>query len=184
MSLQLDESAPEPGGDRVAEFVSLYSRYYPRLQFFLMAMLPSANDAEEVLQEVSLVLWKKFGAYQAGTNFYAWACKIARLQVLKYRERVGRSARILDDAILDKLYEDAVDGGSDPTLSLEALAYCLERLSERNRAIIRRRYQPNVSVADLAIELGRSANSLSKLLGKIRRALLDCIQRKLASDTA
>src|SRR5262245_45344629 len=84
--------------DRMAEFVELYSRYYPRLQYYLMALLPSANDASDVLQESSLVLWEKFGTYESGTNFYAWACKIARLQALKFRNRMGRTAMVLDDA--------------------------------------------------------------------------------------
>jgi RNA polymerase sigma-70 factor (ECF subfamily) len=182
-------SFEEPGGpdeigsgERVAEFVELYSRYYPRLQFYLMALLPSANDAADVLQESSLVLWKKFDTYQTGTNFYAWACQIARFQALKYRDRVGRSAKLLDDAVLEKLSEEAAGDEIDPTASLEALAYCLEKLSERNRSLIRRRYQPNLSVRELAVEVGCTANALSKLLGKLRRTLLDCVERRLASE--
>jgi RNA polymerase sigma-70 factor (ECF subfamily) len=168
--------------DRMSEFVELYSRYYARLQYYLMALLPSANDAADVLQESSLVLWKKFGTYESGTNFYAWACKIARLQALKFRNRAGRSARILDDAILEMISQEAVHDEVDPLASLEALAYCLDRLSERNRSLIRRRYQPNISVRELAGEVGCSANALSKLLGKIRRVLLDCVERRLSSE--
>jgi RNA polymerase sigma-70 factor, ECF subfamily len=187
MDASHDDSDEQGGGDlvpaeRMAEFVELYSRYYPRLQYYLMALLPSANDAADVLQESSLVLWRKFASYQPGTNFYAWACKIARLQALKFRNRVGRSARLLDDAILEKLSEEAMADEIDPAASLEALAYCLERLSERNRSLIRRRYQPNISVRELAAEVGCSANALSKLLGKIRRLLMDCVERKLSSE--
>ncbi|MBX3435519.1 MAG: sigma-70 family RNA polymerase sigma factor [Pirellulales bacterium] len=169
-------------GERVAEFVALYSRYYPRLQYFLMALLPTANDAEDVLQETSLVLWRKFDTYRTGSNFYAWACKIARIQTLRYRERMGKSAQLLDDDVLEKLCEQAMTQQADPTASLEALAYCLERLSERNRSLIRRRYQPNASVAKLAEETGRSANALSKLLGNIRRVLLDCVQKQMTKE--
>ncbi len=173
---------PEPGGatDRVAEFVDLYAKFYPRLQFYLMALLPTASDAADVLQETSLVLWKQFGTYQSGTNFYAWACKIARLQALKYRERMGRSAKLLDDAVLERLAEQAIGEDIDPGTTMEALTSCLGRLSERDRSLISRRYQPNISVKDLADEVGRSANALSKLLGKIRRMLLECVQHRLA----
>lgn len=176
---EFDELVP---AERMSEFVELYSRFYPRLQYYLMALLPSANDAADVLQESSLVLWRKFASYESGTNFYAWACKIARLQALKFRNRVGRSAKLLDDAILEKLSEEAMGDEIDPAASLEALAYCLERLSERNRSLIRRRYQPNISVRELAAEVGCSANALSKLLGKIRRLLMDCVERKLSSE--
>jgi RNA polymerase sigma-70 factor (ECF subfamily) len=173
---------PQESGDRMAEFVELYSRYYPRLQFYLMALLPSANDAADVLQESSLILWKKFDSYKSGTNFYAWACKIARLQTLKHRGRMGRCARLLDDAVLEQVSAEVLREEIDPTAALEALAYCLERLSERNRSLIRRRYQPDVTVHELADEVGCSANALSKLLGKVRRALLQCVERRLASQ--
>lgn len=173
---------PHVTGDRMAEFVELYSRYYPRLQFYLMALLPSPNDAADVLQESSLVLWKKFDTYESGTNFYAWACKIARLQTMKYRDRQGRSARLLDDAVLEKLSKEAMGFEVDPTASLEALSYCLDQLSERNRSLIRRRYQPGGSVRELANEVGCSANALSKLLGKVRRFLLTCVERRIASE--
>ncbi|MBL9162772.1 MAG: sigma-70 family RNA polymerase sigma factor [Planctomycetaceae bacterium] len=170
------------GDDRIAEFVELYSRYYPRLQYYLMALMPSANDAADVLQEVSLTLWKKFDTYEPNTNFYAWACKVARLQALKHRERLGKSARLIDDAILECLSDEASSDELDPAVSLDALARCLERLSERHRSLIRKRYQPGVSVSDLAFEAGCSANALSKLLGKIRRRLMDCVERTLASE--
>lgn len=178
----LAESLPPDSGDRMAEFIELYSRYYPRLQYYLMALLPSANDAADVLQDVSLVLWQKFATYESGTNFYAWACKIARFQALKFRSRLGRAAKLLDDAILEEISEEAMRDEFDPTASLEALAYCLDRLSERNRGLIRRRYQPHTSVRELAAEMGCSANALSKLLGKIRRMLLTCVERRLASE--
>lgn len=183
MSEHADGAMEIDSEDRVAEFVELYSRYYPRLQFYVMALLPSATDAADVLQESSLVLWKKFDTYETGTNFYAWACKIARLQALKYRDRMGRSAKLLDIAVLEKISEEAIGNEIDATVSLDALTYCLDRLSERNRSLIRRRYQPNTSVAELAREAGCSANALSKLLGKIRRLLLECMRRKLAADT-
>ena len=54
-------------------FISTPSRYCPPL------------DAEDVLQEANLVLWRKFDQYQEGTNFFAWACQIIRYEVLKYQ---------------------------------------------------------------------------------------------------
>lgn len=174
----------DPG--RVGEFVELYSAHYPRLQFYLMALLPAAGDAADVLQETSLVLWKKFNTFEKGTNFYAWACKIARLQALKHRERQGRSAVVLDIGVLEKLAQEAEQHGPthavEPRELLGALSSCLERLSEADRTLIRKRYQPDSTVKRMAEEIGRSANSLSKSLGRIRRALLDCVERRMAQE--
>ena len=61
--------AVENRDDRVAEFLELYSTNYPRLQFYVTALLPTANDASDVLQETSMVLWRKFDTFELGTQF-------------------------------------------------------------------------------------------------------------------
>lgn len=174
--------AAESHNDRVAEFLELYSSNYPRLQFYVTALLPTANDASDVLQETSMVLWRRFDTFELGTNFFAWACKIARFQVMKYRERQGRAARLFDTALLEKLAVEASDEHWARSVPLQALEKCVGKLSDLDRSLIRRRYQPGVSVQQLAADIGRSANSLSKSLGRIRRTLLECVDRTLAHD--
>ena len=148
-----------------------------------MTLLPFADDAADVLQETSLVLWKKFDTYTTGTNFFAWACKIARLQALKYRERRGKAALMFNDQLLDTLAVEAAEDRFAPANSLRHLRHCLGRLSERDQQLIQKRYEPGMSVAKLADNIGRTANSLSKTLGRIRRSLLECIERKQVAAT-
>jgi len=166
----------------MAQFVELYTEHYPRLQYYLMALLPTSNDAVDVLQETSLVLWKKFDAFEIGTNFLAWACKIARLQAMKHYERSSRSAKLFDSTVLEKLADDAEDTALRPAVPLEVLEGCLDNLSATDQTLIRRRYEHGSTVKQIAIDIGRSANSLSKSLGRIRRVLLKCIERKLPQE--
>lgn len=168
--------------DRTAEFVALYSENYQRLQYFLLALLPTSNDASDVLQETSLVLWDKFETFQTGTNFFAWACKIARLQSLKHFERNKHRARPFDDETLERLAEDAAEYAAQTEPRIEVLESCLKDLPESDRTLIRRRYETDASVNKIAEEIGVTANRLSKSLGRIRRALMACLERKLALD--
>jgi RNA polymerase sigma-70 factor (ECF subfamily) len=168
--------------DRMAEFVELYSGHYPRLQYYVMALAPTANDAAEILQETSLVLWKRFGCFEPGTNFFAWACKIARLQALKFRERQARSAQLFELSVLEQLADEALQDDSDFSLRLQALDGCIKKLSDSDRTLIRKRYQPGVSVKDIARDAGRTANSLSQSLGRIRRALMACIEHVVSLE--
>jgi RNA polymerase sigma-70 factor (ECF subfamily) len=177
-----DELAAAAHEDRLAEFLELYTSNYPRLQFYVTALLPLGSDAADVLQETSMVLWRKFDTFELGTNFFAWACKIARLQVMKYRERQGRSARVFGAQLLDKLVVEAADENVVRSVPLQALENCLGKLSENDRSLIRRRYEPGATVQQLAAEVGRTANSLSKSLGRIRRALLECVDRTLTRE--
>lgn len=178
-------STPDPGPDRdpMTEFVELYSGNYPRLQFYVMSLLPAADDVADVLQETSLVLWRKFETFQLGTNFFAWACQIARLQAMKHREKRGKVARLFELEIMDQLADDAADEQLGLLPALPALRNCLERLPAQDRSLIMRRYLPGMSVKTLATELGRSANSLSHTLGRIRRVLLECIKRSQAQES-
>ena len=169
--------------DRMAEFVELYSGNYPRLQYYVMTLLPGANDVGDVLQETSLVLWRKFDTFQQGTNFFAWACKIARLQALKHREQQGRSAKLFELRVMELLAEEAGEDERAHSTPLPILRGCLDKLSEQERSLILRRYTPGMSVKDLATEVGRSANSLSHSLGRIRRALLECVKRARSGES-
>lgn len=168
--------------DRMAEFLDLYTRHYPRLQFYVMALLPAASDAADVLQETSLVLWEKFDSFELGTNFFAWACKIARFQTMKHRERSRKAGQCFGEALLEKIAVEASDDRFAEPVSLEALQRCLGKLAEADKTLIRKRYQPGASVQQIAAELGRSANALSKSLGRIRRALVECVERALGQE--
>jgi RNA polymerase sigma-70 factor (ECF subfamily) len=176
-----DQDLDVDGSDPTAEFLELYSHNYPRLQFYLMTLMPLADDAADVLQETSLVLWKKFDTYKTGTNFFAWACKIARIQALKHRERRGKSALMFRDELLETLAEEAAEERFAPGNLLRYLRQCLDRLSNRDQQLIQKRYEPGMTVARLSEEIGRTANSLSKSLGRVRRTLLECIVRKEAA---
>lgn len=177
-----DRPDSEEHDDRIAEFLSLYSSHYSRLRFYITALLPTGSDVADVLQETSLVLWRKFDSFELGTNFYSWACKIARFQVMKFRERQSRAAQLLDTSLLEKLAEEATDESLSYGVSPSTLENCLGKLSDADCTLIRRRYQPGASVQRLADDLGRSANSLSKSLGRIRRALLECLNRTLVQE--
>lgn len=175
-----DPNSNDP--DRLAIFIELYTKHYPRLQYYVMALVPVPHDAADVLQETSVVLWSKFGDFDLGTNFFAWACKIARLQTLKLYEKNKRSASKLDAEVLELLSAEAAGSDSQSEPALSALDDCLAKLPRQDQELIRRRYEPNVSVNQIAEEIGVSANLLSKSLGKIRRSLLACVERTLLSD--
>ena len=74
---------------------------------FILAQVPHLVDAEEILQETNLVIWRKSHTFQAGTNFYGWCCRIAVLEVLKHRERHRRSAVPLSDEFLEVIAREA-----------------------------------------------------------------------------
>lgn len=165
---------------RVEQFMALYSSHQRRLYLYTLALLPVSPDAEDVFQESNLVLWQKFDEYQAGTNFFAWACKIIRYKVLQYREKATRSVAVLDPDILDRLAGVAVaEMEQIDEFYSRTLNDCMARLSANDQELMQHRYTAGMAVQAIAAAMHRSPNAVSQSMGRIRRLLLDCINSAL-----
>ena len=66
---------------------------------------PSAAEAEELTQEVYFKLWENLHRYRAGSNFMAWAWRVAKNLLIDThrRARRERSAAWVDPEIIDQL---------------------------------------------------------------------------------
>jgi RNA polymerase sigma-70 factor (ECF subfamily) len=164
------------------EFVQLFTRHQRRLYLFILSQVPSTHAADEVLQETNLVIWSKYHQFELTTNFFAWSAQIATYEVLKYRQRRQRDKLKFSDEFVQAVAEEAADRSDELELRRQALERCLQKLRPTDRELIRRRYQPGESGKDMAEELGRPANSVYQSLGRIRRTLLECINRRLSLE--
>jgi RNA polymerase sigma-70 factor, ECF subfamily len=162
-----------------AEFMQLFSRDQGRLFRYVAAMVPVLQDAEDVLSETTLTLWREFANFEPGTNFLAWARRIAHLRVLEYYRVRGRR---LSDQVLTALAVDIERRDAQVDLRLTYLAECRQQLPSDDQTLLTRRYVDSLRVDELGAQLGRPVNSISKSLGRIRRALLQCIERKMAAS--
>lgn len=164
-----------------ADFVQLFTKSQRRLFLFILAQVGQPNDAEEVLQETNVIIWSKFQQFQPGTNFFAWAGKIATYEILKFRER-SRSARLqFCDEFLSRVAEEAIEINDELEQRREALSECLRRLKPIDRELIQARYAPGENGLKVADRLGRPANSVYQSIGRIRKTLFDCVTRRLAA---
>ena len=152
-----------------------------RLYQYIHVLLPRQQDAEYAMQNTLLVLWRKFDQFDPATSFYAWASRVAYLEVQNYRRRNSRLVTILDEAVFERIAAE-VDAQSE---LLEARRAAMLRLADRlgpiDRELLYMRYGPGGTVKEIARRLGRPANSVCKLLGRIRQALWDCINEEMAA---
>ena len=171
--------------DRDERFVRLFAHSEPSLRLFLRSLLPTWEDTDEVLQETSLVLWRKFDSFSEGTDFLRWACMVARFEALKYRRGKARDRHVFSEDMMELLAEEAVEELPDLERERKALEVCLERLGARERSWVENVYGSNLHIRDVAERSGRSAGSLYKALHRIRLGLLECVSRSLpASEPA
>ncbi len=170
---------PSDPSARVDEFMRLYTQQQRRLYVYLLSLVHNVADAEELLQETSYILWKKFDTFRERpeSSFGAWACRVAYLEVLKFREGRKQGELSLSPRFLERIAGKMAEVSDLLEFRGEAFNRCMERLSDPDRELITRRYAPGVSVQRLAAELNRPARSVSKSLVRIRKTLLECIER-------
>ena len=152
-----------------------------RLYTYVLSLIPEPDAAREVVQNANVAIWKNTGNFKPGTDFNAWACKMAYYAVLSYRRDRGRERLVFDDDVVQSLAKSAQQRSSQVDPHALALEGCLERLPEKHRELIALRYGEEQPLAQLATKAGRTTGALGTLLYRIRQSLLDCVQGKLAT---
>lgn len=163
-------------------FVPLFTKAQRPLYLFILGLTGSPQAAEEILASTNLVVWSKADQFEQGTSFFAWACQIARYEVLQHRQRYRRDKLKFSEEFIDTVAEESVARLDDTDLRRRALEQCLEKLPVKDRDLIRERYRPGNTGKEVASSLGRPQNAVYQSLGRIRRVLLECIQRRLAEE--
>jgi RNA polymerase sigma-70 factor (ECF subfamily) len=173
--------SPKPS-DPHEDFLRLFMHHEPELRAFVRACLPRVGDVDEVMQEVSLVAWRKFSSLTEAAQFPRWACVIARYEILKFRRNHARDRLVLDEDIMEKLAAEGLEEMSVRHRQLNALESCIAKLPEERRGLALAAYAPETSMKDLASRLGRTEGSLYQLLARIRQELLRCVEITLARE--
>lgn len=165
--------------DPHARFMRLFLQHEPEIIRAILVFIPSRADARDVVQETALALWKHFPEYDPARPFVNWACGFARIEVRRFLRRAQRRAALSEAAAIALM----VSSENQPTDEREIerhLADCRLRLQEDHRRLLDGYYLEEESVAALAQRHARSVEAIYKTLQRIRQALLECIERKMA----
>jgi RNA polymerase sigma-70 factor (ECF subfamily) len=184
-----DGGQPPGGKDHLSStksklFLRLFLQNERRLYAYILTLLPNRADADDVLQEASLVMWDKFDAEHPPNDFTAWGCRIAYFKILDFCKKRQRSRVVFSQAMVERVAETAVEQAAALQLDERraALAGCIEKLSVLDRELLARRFAEGATTQSAAAQVGRSVAAVYKALGRIRQALFDCVTRALAKE--
>ena len=162
-------------GDEAA-FATFYDRFAPGLFSMIFAILHDNKEAEEVLQEAFLQMWKRSATYDASrSSLFTWAVMISRHKAIDRLRSRQRQAR-LAEAVADEPEETTAPAGVDQ--ADELLARTDER--DRVRTALTQIGAAQREAIDLAFFGGLTQTEISEKLGaplgtvkaRIRRGLL------------
>ena len=171
---------PAPENGPPEDFVQSFTRSQRRLYLYVLSQVPNPVDADEILQDTNVVIWKKSQQYEPGTNFFSWAARIAHFEILKYRDRWKRERLQFSAEFVAQVAEEIEQNIDAFDQRRDALMQCLRKLKPEDRQLIQQRYTPGQTGQTMAEDLGRPANSIYQSLSRIRRALAECVARRLA----
>ncbi len=174
---------PNRDEDRHQQFLRAFTTHEPAVRAFVRRLVPSRADADDVLQEVAIVLWTKFDEFRDSGDFRAWACGIARFKVLSWLRDKGRDRLTLDSDVVELIAVDSIRHEPHLQRQRDALETCFEKVPSAERELLARAYQPDTKIHDVAANSGRSVGGFYQWLYRMRQMLLECVQRVLAGES-
>ena len=178
------QNTPHDETENRKRLMALMTRHQRQIFSYIYALVPDRHDAEDLLQETSLVICEKFNDFQEGTDFVAWACQIAYWRIRYSRQKFARSKVVFDQEIVDAVAHTASSMVEELDDRHVALGNCLQKLHPRDRELLLTRYEPGCGVEEAAKRSGRTLTTAYKALMRLRKLLLDCVTNKLASGSA
>lgn len=161
------------------EFIRQFTRHERQIRYYIGSLVANKSDVDDIMQEASSQLWRKYDQYDAARPFLPWAMKFAYNAVRTYRQKLGTRHKYFSDELIESLA--AVHEKEMDRLEQERklLPLALRRLSEKERLLIEHRYSDGGTIQDLAAQLGENPDALYKRLQRIREKLMKFIQLEL-----
>ena len=163
-------------------FLKLLIPNQKRIFSYIVRLIPNYADAEDVMQEVAELLWKKYSEYKPGTDFLAWALAVARYKVYEYYKENKRNQQRLSNETVRILEKEAQQQYDKEDHRIDAIKNCLIKLSLDDYKIVKLRYELNEKVANIAARYGCSVQSIYNNLTRIHDALMLCVKRQLRQE--
>ncbi|MCD6346755.1 MAG: RNA polymerase sigma factor [Bacteroidales bacterium] len=148
-------------GQAEKAFGELLSAYKERLYWHIRKMVTSHDDADDVLQNTFLKIWKGLEGFRADSGLYTWLYRIATNEALSFlKQRSARQSRIIDDAdelVIGRLEADEYFDGDEVQKKLFAV---LETLPAKQRLVFQMKYFDDMKYQDIEEILDTSVGAL------------------------
>ena len=163
-------------------FIEGFTQSQSALRGFCLASLGNADDAQDVFQKASLVLWKKADAWDPETSFLRWAFAVVRFEILAHLRDRARDRVIFDDDIVLVMAGTSERLAESQSERTDALENCVAKLKPEHQGTLAAYYVHGHSLQEIAEQRDRGLSAVKVMMMRIRRSLADCIQSQLAGS--
>ncbi len=173
----------DPTRESVQEaFLQKYSANEAAIRAFVRRLVPTRQDASDVMQDVVLVLWRKFPELDDPANFRRWAFGVARFEALGWARDKARDRVVLSDDVLSVIADESDRLEGRLSAQRQALEGCIQKLPDEDRELVLSSYEAGSRVHEIAARSGRTVAAFYQWLHRTRLRLLECTHRVLQSE--
>jgi RNA polymerase sigma-70 factor (ECF subfamily) len=165
-------------------FIEQVRREQAALRAFVRSLGVRAEAVDDVAQEALILAFEKLAEFDRAQEFGPWVRGMARRLVANLVRKESRREELMSRAMSEAMLLHESEGPSSTLASethLQALRQCLGGMPEQSRRMVQWRYFEDLSPAAIADRLGRTANDVRQIFFRLRRALLECIEQRLAN---
>ena len=166
------------------QFLRLFLENEDSLKLFVRSLLYNQEEARDVMQEIAIVLWRKYDPSLDGPAFRRWAFGVARMEVLAFRRDRARDRHTFGEDLVKLLEQSSLENSDSLEDERHALEACVAKLPTDQRQLVRSAYEPRTKINLLAQNLGCTPMTLYKKLHRIRLQLIECTRRQLTMENS
>lgn len=137
-------------------FRQLVTTYQQRLYHVIRRQVPSHEDADDILQNTFIKVFRHLGGFENRSELYTWMYRIANNEVINHLNRSKRN-RVEELKANDSRQADVYINTDDLSETLETI---ICTLPERQQMVFRMRYYDELSYKEMAALLSLTEGSL------------------------
>jgi len=142
-------------------YTAIIKKYQEKLYWHIRRMVVDHDDANDVLQNVFIRVWKGLANFREDSQLYTWLYRIATNESLTFIEQQKkRSSVSLSDVETGLSNKIKADEGFDGKKLEWKLQLAIQQLPEKQRAVFNLRYYDEMPYAEMSQVLETSEGSL------------------------
>lgn len=148
-------------------FDEIAEKYYKQIYIYCSARLEDEHAANDCVQEVFFILYKKINKLKLSENIRAWLYRTADNVMKNYKRKIIKEVPV-DDKILDISQDENFYEGND----------ILELVGQENYNLLIAYYLNGSSIAELSKQLRISEEALHKRIQRLKKKIKDKLYDK------
>ncbi|CAN5810499.1 RNA polymerase sigma factor [soil metagenome] len=142
-------------------YTAIIKKYQERLYWHIRRMVVDHDDANDVLQNMFIKVWKGLGNFREDSQLYTWMYRIATNECLTFIEQQKKRSSVSlsneDNGLANQLKADKNFDSSKVEWKLQL---AMQQLPEKQRAVFNLRYYDEMPYEEMSRVLETSEGAL------------------------